>query len=106
MARLHHDSAERLFQGSKGSGGLNHHHGGGFTVGSCLSPEGLPRNITVVSSGRGAALPDHCEDVVMMVKRRAADDHLGQDMFLLNLINNSHRTTNIWKDRCLQVSLN
>lgn len=46
---------------------------------SVLNLADLPRNIEVQATGRGARFENHPEDVVIMVKRHASDDQIGQD---------------------------
>lgn len=49
-----------------------------------MSPEDVPRNLTIRAEGRAAHLGAHPHDVIMMTKRFASDEQLIQDadMFL------------------------
>lgn len=54
-----------------------------------LNLEDLPRNVVVSSSGRGARGERHPLDVVVLVKRFAADQELCQESWLNPLLNHS-----------------
>ena len=46
----------------------------------------IPPGYSITAHGRGAALESHRDDVILLLKRNAADDELCQDMLLLDLL--------------------
>ncbi|CAK9054634.1 Uncharacterized protein SCF082_LOCUS29633 [Durusdinium trenchii] len=42
----------------------------------------LPRNLTIEATGKGARLPAHPEDVILLTKRHASSDQLEQEPLL------------------------
>jgi len=55
------------------------------SIRECFPLRDIPENVTIEAHGRGARMPMHPSDAILLLKRYASDDLLSQDSQTFNM---------------------